>query len=107
MLNREDSVIADCAESRNKISPELRVMPVAKRAICPNEVSDRLSRLKVEDPLYRDIVGLDPCIFGMDVADRVAKCPNYRKRVHSLEEEMAWIEIGGHYRAQSGSQPLE
>src|SRR5437870_12993634 len=93
MLDREHSIIALRSERGHKISPEVRSMAVAQCAIHPYKVAHGLSGLHVERPLDRQVVRLNPRIFGVDIAYGSAESPDDRKRVHSLEEEMTGIQV--------------
>src|SRR5437899_9876104 len=93
MLNRKHSIIPLRPERGHNLRPELRSMSVTQCSIGPYQVADRLSGLQVERPLYRQIVRLNPRIFGVHVANGSAESPDNRERVHSLEKEVTGIQV--------------
>src|SRR5436190_11860704 len=104
MLYGQYAVVAYRAQGRYKIAPELLSMTVAECAVSPHEIAYRLAGRQVERSLSGEILRIDSGIFGMDVANGVPQSSDDRKRVHSLEKEVAWIEVHGGGRSDGSAQ---
>src|SRR5947209_15084941 len=79
-------------------------MTVAECAVGPDEIAYRLAGRQVERSLGSKILRIDSGVFGVDVADGIPERSNNCQRVHSLEEEVTWIEVHCGNRSDGSAQ---